>query len=168
MVNNYLEFRQLACDTALSFLSEGSFLVHGYSRLVILLLKTLAQTTRFKVFVTQALPMDNGTRTVRELRDLNIMACLVSDSSIGYVMQHVDMVLVGAQVITQNGGIVNQMGTLQLAIVAKALNKPFYVLAESFKFLLMFPLDQDDLPIKMEPRFTNEEDNGQISVYCLI
>ena len=30
--------------------------------------------------------------------------------------------------------------------MAKALNKPFYVVAESFKFVCMYPLNQDDLP----------------------
>lgn len=30
--------------------------------------------------------------------------------------------------------------------MAKALNKPFYVVAESFKFVRMFPLNQQDLP----------------------
>ena len=30
--------------------------------------------------------------------------------------------------------------------MAKALNKPFYVVAESFKFVRMYPLNQDDLP----------------------
>ena len=35
-----------------------------------------------------------------------------------------------------------------MAVMAKALNKPFYVVAESFKFVRMFPLNQDDLPNK--------------------
>ena len=30
--------------------------------------------------------------------------------------------------------------------MAKALNKPFYVVTESFKFVRMYPLNQDDLP----------------------
>lgn len=39
-----------------------------------------------------------------------------------------------------------KIGTYQMAVMAKALNKPFYVVAESFKFVRMFPLNQDDLP----------------------
>ena len=30
--------------------------------------------------------------------------------------------------------------------MAKAMNKPFYVVAESFKFVRLYPLNQDDLP----------------------
>ena len=39
-----------------------------------------------------------------------------------------------------------QIGTYQMAVMAKALNKPFYVVAESFKFVRMYPLNQEDLP----------------------
>lgn len=38
-----------------------------------------------------------------------------------------------------------QVGTYQIAVMAKALNKPFYVVAESFKFLRLYPLKQDDI-----------------------
>ena len=30
--------------------------------------------------------------------------------------------------------------------MAKTLNKPFYVVAESFKFVRIYPLNQEDLP----------------------
>ena len=33
-----------------------------------------------------------------------------------------------------------------MAVMAKALNKPFYVVAESYKFVRMYPLNQSDLP----------------------
>lgn len=33
-----------------------------------------------------------------------------------------------------------------MAVLAKALRKPFYALAESYKFLRLFPLSQADLP----------------------
>ena len=38
------------------------------------------------------------------------------------------------------------MGTYQMAIVAEACKRPFYVAAESTKFARMFPLSQNDLP----------------------
>lgn len=33
-----------------------------------------------------------------------------------------------------------------MSVLAKTFNKPFYVVAESFKFVRMFPISQDDLP----------------------
>ena len=38
-------------------------------------------------------------------------------------------------------------GTYQVALIAKAMQKPFYALAESYKFLRHYPLSQTDLPI---------------------
>ncbi len=47
-------------------------------------------------------------------------------------------------ILTENGGIINKLGTYQISIVARALKKPFYVAAESFKFTRMYPLNQSD------------------------
>lgn len=39
-----------------------------------------------------------------------------------------------------------------MAVCAKAQNKPFYVVAESFKFVRLFPLNQQDVPDKFKVR----------------
>lgn len=52
------------------------------------------------------------------------------------------MVLVGAEAVVENGGVINKLGTNQLAIVAKTHNVPVYVAAESYKFARLFPLNQ--------------------------
>jgi translation initiation factor eIF-2B subunit alpha len=39
-----------------------------------------------------------------------------------------------------------QIGTYQIAMVAKALNRPLYVAVESYKFIRLFPLQQTDVP----------------------
>lgn len=44
-----------------------------------------------------------------------------------------------------NNEIVLQVGTYQIAVMAKSLSKPFYVVAESFKFVRLFPLKQTDI-----------------------
>lgn len=40
----------------------------------------------------------------------------------------------------------SQIGTYQMAVCSKAHNKPFYVVAESFKFVRLYPLNQQDVP----------------------
>lgn len=37
-----------------------------------------------------------------------------------------------------------------MAVCAKAQNKPFYAVAESFKFVRLFPLNQQDVPDKFK------------------
>jgi translation initiation factor eIF-2B subunit alpha len=61
-------------------------------------------------------------------------------------MDQMDLVLVGAEAVVENGGIINKIGTYQISIVAKAFNRPFYVTAESFKFTRLYPLNQRDIP----------------------
>lgn len=39
-----------------------------------------------------------------------------------------------------------KVGTYTMAICAREMKKPFYVLAECFKFCRLFPLNQQDLP----------------------
>lgn len=39
-----------------------------------------------------------------------------------------------------------------MAMCSKAHNKPFYVVAESFKFVRLYPLNQQDVPDKFKVR----------------
>ena len=45
-----------------------------------------------------------------------------------------------------------QIGTYTISISAKAMNKPFYVVAESFKFARFYPLNQRDVPNEFKVR----------------
>jgi translation initiation factor eIF-2B subunit alpha len=40
-----------------------------------------------------------------------------------------------------------------MALCAKEMRKPFYVLAESFKFVRLYPLNQRDLPQELKVYF---------------
>jgi len=64
----------------------------------------------------------------------------------GHVMETADLVIVGAEGVVENGGVVNKVGTFPLAICANAMSVPMYVAAESYKFARLFPLNQNDLP----------------------
>lgn len=41
--------------------------------------------------------------------------------------------------------MIAQLGTYQVAMIAKTLRKPFYVAVESYKFARMYPLSQRDV-----------------------
>merc|ERR1712080_792478 len=66
--------------------------------------------------------------------------------AVGAVMHRVDSVLLGAEGVVETGGVVNQLGSYTVATVARALGKPTYVMAESFKFVREYPLGQEDPP----------------------
>ncbi|CAB1319800.1 unnamed protein product [Coregonus sp. 'balchen'] len=62
-----------------------------------------------------------------KLQKLNIPVTVVLDAAVGYIMEKVDLVIVGAEGVVESGGIINNIGTYQLAVCSKAHNKPFYV-----------------------------------------
>jgi translation initiation factor eIF-2B subunit alpha len=112
-------------------------------------MKTLLQAhkrKRISVFVTEARPRGAGIRTAEELTAAGVPSTVILDSAVAYVMDKVDFVLVGSEAVVESGGLVNAVGSNQIAIIARAANKPFYALAESYKFHRLFPLSQYDLP----------------------
>lgn len=64
----------------------------------------------------------------------------ILDSAVGYLMERMDAVLLGAEAVNENGGIINKIGSFGIAMIARTLNKKVYVLAESIKFVKEFPL----------------------------
>lgn len=56
-------------------------------------------------------------------------------------MDKVDFVLVGSEAVVESGGLVNAVGSNQIAIIARAANKPFYALAERYFFILGYDID---------------------------
>ena len=101
--------------------------------------------------VTEGRPNDTGIELAKVLETSKISTTVVLDNGVGYIMDRVDCVLVGAGGITQNGGVISKLGTYQIALAAKKLNKPFYVAAESYKFSRLYPLNQADVPREAAP-----------------
>lgn len=122
-------------------------LTHARSRAVLETLIVAAKSNkRFHVYVTQSSPDNSGSQMCDELKQADIECTLILDSAIGYIMESVDIVLVGAEGVVESGGIINRVGTYTMALCAREMKKPFYVLAESLKFSRIFPLNQRDLP----------------------
>jgi len=124
----------------------GKMLVHGNSKAVLSALVKVARMGReFHVYLTRS-----GSKLKKQMEAEHISCTLIDDMAVGFVMKKVDCVLVGAEGVCESGGIVNQLGTLTVSIVAKQFNKPVYSLVESFKFVRFYPLDQDDLPVEFQ------------------
>merc|ERR1711899_700519 len=114
-------------------ISDGSkVLVHSRSRTVVATLKeAYAMNKRFEVYVTQSSFNEATTEKSNERNN---------------VMGEVHCVMLGAEGVAESGGIINKIGTYTIALCAKMLNKPVYVMCESFKFVRLYPLNQQDLP----------------------
>eukprot|EP00127_Corallochytrium_limacisporum_P001437 Clim_evm59s55 gene=Clim_evmTU59s55 len=148
--------RKKVAKMAVPFIRDGAkILVHSRSRMVLTLLTSAAKDNRrFEVYITEARPDFVGLSMAKDLSKAGIPVTIILDAAVGCMMQKVDLVVVGAEGVVENGGIINRVGTNSIAHIAKAYNKPFYVAAESFKFVRMFPLTQDDIT---EPKRRRED-----------
>jgi translation initiation factor eIF-2B subunit alpha len=154
---------------------ETVVLTHGGSRVVGALLGKAAEASasggnvRFKViYVMNDARSSESKAVVSSVRSKGVPVATISEGAVGYAMGKVDLVIVGAEGCVENGGIISRLGTYQIALLAKAAGKPFYVAAESHKFVRLYPLGQYDLGIDQEviefktvdePELTDDERN---------
>lgn len=62
-----------------------------------------------------------------ELQANGIHTTLIPDSSVGYFMSRVNLVIMGAEAVAETGGILNKLGSLQIGVLAKTFNVPVYI-----------------------------------------
>lgn len=90
-----------------------------------------AQNKGVSFFVTETRPYLQGSRlTAWELKRAGFEVTVITDNMVAHIMQEgkVNMVIVGADHLAQNGDIANKIGTLQIALLARHFNIPFYAL----------------------------------------
>lgn len=89
---------------------------------------------KIQIFGTESRPKKQGYITVRKLAEEKIPVTLIVDSAVRYVMQDIDLVIVGADTIASNGAVINKIGTSQIALCAHEARVPVMVCAETYKF----------------------------------
>jgi len=142
-----LRARDRIAECGQAFIQDGhTVLTHGWSRVVTSLLIKAARTKHFSIVVLEGRPDASGAKAAKIYSEAGIPCTVVLDSAMAHVMERVDSVIVGAEGVVENGGIVNKIGTFAVGIAAREHGKPFYVAAESYKFARLFPLNQSDLP----------------------
>lgn len=109
-------------------------LVYGCSTIVqhvLLHAKTMGKT--FKVIVVDSPPHFNGRRMIRFLDDSSIDVAYTLINSLSFVMRMATKVLLGANSMLANGYVMSQIGTSQVALMAKESNVPTLVCCETYK-----------------------------------
>lgn len=131
-------------------------ITHGASRSVTGVLEKAAkaceaadQPVNFQVVYVrdEARPLESDA-VVKQMRALKIPVAEVAEAAVAHVMDMVrrrSFVMVGAEAVTSNGGIITRMGTFQIAQLASKAKIPFYVCAETHKFVRKFPHSQKDV-----------------------
>jgi methylthioribose-1-phosphate isomerase len=88
----------------------------------------------FRVFADETRPLLQGARlTSWELQSAGIDVTLITDNMAASMMARglIDIVIVGTDRVTANGDVVNKIGTLGVAILARHFGLPFYVACPS-------------------------------------
>ncbi|GAP84841.1 putative translation initiation factor eif-2b subunit alpha [Rosellinia necatrix] len=128
---------------------KATVLTHGGSRVVGTLLARAAERAhggprrRFKViYAISESRQAECIKIVAALRAKGISVATIPEGGVAHIMAKVNVVIVGAELITAQGGIISRLGTYQIAKLAKADGKPFYVAAEQHKLGQTFPVGQ--------------------------
>ena len=111
------------------------------------------------VFVDETRPRLQGMLTSWELLNEGIKHSIIADNAAGYFIgkKEIDMVIVGADRIAENGDTANKIGTYEKAVLAKENGIPFYVAA---------PVSTFDFSIKSGEEIQIEERSPD-EVLCL-
>ena len=85
------------------------------------------------LWLTESRPGGEGVALARALAPAGWRITLIADAAVGMFAREAATVLVGADSIRADGGVVNKVGTYPLALAAQRAGVPMFVLAESVK-----------------------------------
>ncbi|KAK5060019.1 hypothetical protein LTR84_009903 [Exophiala bonariae] len=152
------EARVKIAQLALRFVRDDSTIItYGYSRVVQKMLTHAAEAGRYFRVVYVLPPSSNTTGTgntstmltdsIAALNALSIPTSTIPIHALSYALASLPsspaappQFITGAAAVLENGSIITQFGTHQIALVARSVAIPFYVAAESYKFVRSFPL----------------------------
>jgi translation initiation factor eIF-2B subunit alpha/methylthioribose-1-phosphate isomerase len=105
------------------------------------------------IWVDETRPRLQGHLTSWELTHEGINHAVIVDNAAGYFMAQgeVDLVIVGADRIAQNGDVANKIGTFEKAVLAHEQDIPFYVAAPHSTIDPTTPMGQS-IPIEERSR----------------
>ena len=153
LVQRAIETRHKIATVARKFIRDDSVvLTCGRSRVVAAVLNAAADAeTPFRVIYVDDAHAHRDTSfssdVVRNLRKREIPVAMVSFAALATALRTATFALVGAESILENGGAISAMGTYQMGLLMRSVGKPMYVVAESHKFVRMYPLRGEDLPV---------------------
>jgi translation initiation factor 2B subunit (eIF-2B alpha/beta/delta family) len=135
---------------------ESSVFTFTLSETVLTTLQRLwADGKRFRVFVTESRPNNDGLDTAKQLAASGVPVTVSIDACIPDLLREADVMLVGAEAILVDGSAVCKAGTYLAALSAREQGVPLYILADTMKFdatsllgvdHVLDPLERQDFP----------------------
>ena len=108
---------------------------HCHSSTVVKILKEAKRKRKkFEVYVTETRPLYQGRITAKELSMAGIKVTEFVDAAARVALEKSDVMLIGADAITNKGEVVNKIGSGMFAWIAHRLKVPVYACTDSWKF----------------------------------
>ncbi|NOX38135.1 MAG: hypothetical protein GXO78_11440 [Calditrichaeota bacterium] len=137
-------------------------LTHSASSVVeSILMEARRQKKRFRVICTESRPRNEGRQLAARLAQAGIKVKLIPDADITRALQEAHFVLTGTDRFTETS-FINKTGTHAIAIIAREMDKPFYVAGEGDKILLKRTYPVRFLPNDPAELFPEKLENLQV------
>jgi methylthioribose-1-phosphate isomerase len=143
-------------DTVITHCNAGSLATGGYGTATAPVRTAIEQGKKVDVIVKETRPVLQGARlTAWELMQDGIPCTLIIDPAAATLIKkgEIDLAIVGADRIANNGDVANKIGTYPLAIFCKIHHVPFYVASPLSS--IDFSIDNGEL-IEIEERPDDE------------
>ena len=117
-------------DGVLTLCNAGALATGGIGTALAPMYVAWSKGKRFKAYSSETRPLLQGARiTCWELNKFGVDTTMIADSVSSYLMKlgRVDMIVVGADRVANNGDTANKIGTSSLAINAKFYGVPLYI-----------------------------------------
>jgi len=109
-------------------------MTHSASSVVLALFRAMVEDQKsFSVICTQSSPGLEGHSLALALDRLSVPVTLITDAQMALFAPEADIVITGCDTWLTDGYFINKSGTHLLALAARAVGKPFWVLADSFR-----------------------------------
>ncbi|AEC51988.1 translation initiation factor IF-2B subunit alpha [Pyrococcus sp. NA2] len=127
--------RELANVGAQLIEERDVIITHSFSSAVLEIFRMAKERRKsFKVILTESSPDYEGIHLAKELEELSIDFEIITDAQLGLFCRKATLAIVGADMVTKDGSVVNKAGTYLLALACHENDVPFYVAAETYKF----------------------------------
>jgi translation initiation factor 2B subunit (eIF-2B alpha/beta/delta family) len=124
-------------------------LIYDYSSTVADVVRALAGRTGLdRLVIPESRAIDGGRRYMQALADLGVPIVFLPDAALEQAAARSDVLLLGAESVSRDGGVVNTVGSVLAARAARARDIPVHGAADLFK---VGPLAADEMP-PFEPR----------------
>ncbi|TNJ30178.1 Translation initiation factor eIF-2B alpha subunit [Giardia muris] len=144
--------RERIATAATPYITDGCTIgIFGNSASVFEVIKAAARKRRdLRVIVIVSFASlairDTLFQEAQNLTKLDVQVTIMAEGALISRIHLISFFLVGAEMVSKGGGIINAIGTKNIAHLSHLYRKPFYVAAEMAKFSNIFILTDRDIP----------------------